>query len=80
MNGCELRQRTGKTAAEIADALGLRSSTTVSKWVKSGSIPARHILMIEEKFGIPREELRPDLYRPAVASSATPVAQHETAK
>lgn len=68
MNGSELRKKTGKTAAEIAAALGLRSATTVSKWVRSCSIPARHIVALESQFGIPREELRPDLYRPAAAT------------
>ncbi|MCL1512562.1 hypothetical protein DTI93_09225 [Parasaccharibacter sp. TMW 2.1884] len=63
------QKKTGKTAAEIADTLGLRSATTISKWTGTASIPARHILLIEEKFGIPRKELRPDLYRPAAPSS-----------
>jgi DNA-binding transcriptional regulator YdaS (Cro superfamily) len=34
----------------------------IQRWKK---IPAGRVLAIEEAFDIPREQLRPDLYRPA---------------
>lgn len=38
-----------------------RSHTAVILWKK---IPAHHVLTLESHFGIPREQLRPDLYTP----------------
>lgn len=52
----------------VAKALRLKSHTGVYSWKL---IPAHHVLTLEAQFGIPREELRPDLYRP-VAIPATP--------
>lgn len=34
----------------------------VYQW--KGKIPIRHVLKIEEHFGIPRQQLRPDVYPP----------------
>ncbi|MFS8368816.1 YdaS family helix-turn-helix protein [Acetobacter indonesiensis] len=59
MKPSELRKRVGG-CKKLAEGLGLRSHTAVLKWNK---IPDRHIIAIEKKFSIPREELRPDLYR-----------------
>lgn len=49
-----------------------RPPSTVQSWKKSGQIPADRILEIEAITGIPREELRPDLYRrdPAPSEAA----------
>jgi DNA-binding transcriptional regulator YdaS (Cro superfamily) len=51
----------------ISEAGGMRklaeflkiSHAAVSRWAK---IPIKHVLSIERKFGIPRHELRPDIY------------------
>lgn len=59
MEPSELRKRVGG-CKKLAEGLGLRSHSAVLKWNK---IPDKHIVTIEEKFGIPREQLRPDLYR-----------------
>lgn len=42
--------------------------STVQSWKAAGQIPAERIIEIEAATGIPREELRPDLYRPASAA------------
>lgn len=51
----------------VAKALRLRSHTGVYSWKV---IPAHHVLTLEAQFGIPREEIRPDLYRPRAAQAA----------
>ena len=43
---------------KLADLLGINRSS-VAGWKQ---IPARRVLTIERKTGIPRHELRPDLY------------------
>ncbi|MEW9272377.1 YdaS family helix-turn-helix protein [Gluconobacter oxydans] len=47
-------------AVRLSRALGHRTHSSVLKWK---SIPVQHVLTIEGIFGIPREQLRPDLYR-----------------
>jgi DNA-binding transcriptional regulator YdaS (Cro superfamily) len=54
----ELRSR--YKAAVVARALGL-TPQAVSAWRR---FPAERLLEIEAATGIPREQLRPDLYRP----------------
>ncbi|OUJ16506.1 carph-isopro domain-containing protein [Acetobacter sp. DsW_063] len=44
-----------------AKQFGLPPST-VQSWKKSGFIPVTRILLVEKITGIPREELRPDLF------------------
>ncbi|WP_145995914.1 YdaS family helix-turn-helix protein [Acetobacter aceti] len=55
----ELFRRAGGCSA-VAAKLGLRSHSTVLGWK---TIPPHHCPAIEREFGIPREELRPDLFR-----------------
>lgn len=59
MEPSELRKRVGG-CKKLALGIGLRSHSAVLNWKK---IPDKYIVAIEQKFGIPREELRPDLYR-----------------
>ncbi|WP_415460141.1 YdaS family helix-turn-helix protein [Acetobacter orientalis] len=59
MEPSDLRKRVGG-CKKLAEGLGLRSHSAVLKWKK---IPDKYIVAIEQKFSIPREELRPDLYR-----------------
>lgn len=40
------------------------SSMAVSKWVKSGKVPTDRVLNVEKLTGVPRTELRPDIYPP----------------
>lgn len=37
---------------------------SVFKWIRKGKVlPAEHVLKVEAATGIPKEDLRPDLYR-----------------
>lgn len=47
-------------AAKVAHAAGLRSHATVLGWKR---IPDKHIIALEAATGIPREELRPELFK-----------------
>lgn len=49
--------------AELARCLGV-SRAAISNWQR---IPAERVVDVERITGIPREELRPDLYRRAEA-------------
>ena len=54
----------------FSKAIGVRQSL-VWYWLKRSKrgIPAEHLLKIEAVTGIPRHELRPDLYPPERAAS-----------
>jgi DNA-binding transcriptional regulator YdaS (Cro superfamily) len=60
------REQEGKTAAEAAYCLGVTPAMW-SRW-ETGSrrIPAERVLLIESRLGIPRHQLRPDLFGEAV--------------
>lgn len=45
--------------SRLASGLGLKSHATVLRWKK---VPDKYLVRIEATFGIPREELRPDLF------------------
>ncbi|MBP4001527.1 transcriptional regulator [Pseudomonas koreensis] len=45
----------------LARVLGC-TPQNVQKWCASGRIPAERVLRIEQVTGVPRHELRPDLY------------------
>lgn len=60
------RAANGLTLEAVAEGLGVNKST-VLRW-EEGSIPAERIIQIEQATGIPRSELRPDLY-PAPSES-----------
>jgi DNA-binding transcriptional regulator YdaS (Cro superfamily) len=57
--GVERAIKAAGSMRKLAKLLGIRQQS-VCKWKK---IPAHHILEIERLTGVPREELRPDLYR-----------------
>lgn len=48
--------------ARIAKALGI-THPAVQQWVQRGHVPTERVLDVERITGIPREALRPDLYR-----------------
>lgn len=70
--------------AALARILGVRQST-VSSWLRRGTrLPAEHVLPIEAALGIPRYELRPDIYPPEEALAfpvppLSPLAQRPAA-
>ena len=53
-------------AAALGVALGI-SSQAISQWSR---IPSDRIIAVEAASGIPRDELRPDLYAPAKSPEA----------
>lgn len=46
--------------------------STVREWLKSGALPPEHVLMVEQRTGISRHDLRPDIYGPAPALLDSP--------
>lgn len=50
-----------------ADKCGLKYQA-IQKWKKSGVIPLSRVLLVERVSGVPRERLRPDIFRSSSAS------------
>ncbi|MDO6718837.1 YdaS family helix-turn-helix protein [Psychrosphaera sp. 1_MG-2023] len=50
----------GGTQKQLAEALGI-TEQAIGKW-KNKKIPASRIVELENLLGVPRQELRPDLY------------------
>lgn len=63
MSGIALVIKKIGTQKALAEALGV-STMSVSKWVSTGRIPVDRVLTIEKLTGVPRYELRPDIYPP----------------
>lgn len=64
MVNASLQKALGKIggATALANSLGIHRQA-VHQWSRPGrQIPAHHIVEIERLTGVPREELRPDLY------------------
>lgn len=60
--------------AKLGEILGVAHSQ-VCRWRKSGRVPANRVLAIEAATGVPRHQLRPDLFQgptitPAPAATA----------
>lgn len=55
--------------ADLAKAIGVNKST-VTRWDQNG-MPAERVLDVERITGVPRHELRPDLYPSDAASPAS---------
>ena len=54
------RAETGKTLEVLGEALGVNKST-VLRW-EQDRIPAERVIDVEKATGIPRAQLRPDLF------------------
>jgi DNA-binding transcriptional regulator YdaS (Cro superfamily) len=50
--------------AHLGRLMGI-SQRAVGKWLQAGKVPAERVVELESVTGIPRERLRPDLYRTA---------------
>jgi DNA-binding transcriptional regulator YdaS (Cro superfamily) len=62
----------GLKFVELAKLAGV-DKAAISRWVR-GKIPAERVLPLEKATGIPRHELRPDLYPPEEAQPERSVA------
>ena len=62
-NGMDLIRARRGLLAEVAHSLGLTRAAVV-KWPQ---VPAERVVEVERITGIPREQLRPDLYRKTAA-------------
>ena len=58
----QFRKTHGLTLADMAERLNVATST-VCKW-ELRRVPADRVVEIETTLGIPRHDLRPDLFRP----------------
>lgn len=56
---CEEAKQKAGGPSKLAEALGDLSSQAVSQWKR---IPATRVIAVEGITGIPRHDLRPDLY------------------
>lgn len=62
-------RKSGKlTQAELAQRLGVRPPA-LCKWERK-RVPAERVLEVERITGVPRQELRPDLYPPEASGEA----------
>lgn len=56
------RDRNSVTLEGLASSFGV-NKTTVLRW-EEGQVPAERVLEVERVTGVPRSDLRPDLYPP----------------
>lgn len=47
-----------------ARALGIMNPSVIANWRTRGRVPAERVLEVERITGIPREQLRPDIFGP----------------
>lgn len=66
------RQTQGLTFRELAAACRSRGLNAVYRHCKAGKIPAEAAAEYSEALGIPRSELRPDLWPPIAAPATRP--------
>lgn len=55
------REENRLTQTELAERIGI-DQPSLSRWERGGKIPAERVRKVSEVTGIPREELRPDLF------------------
>ena len=66
LNPLERIRQTRGLMARIAKEIGYESRGTVSQWKR---VPAERAELVERLSGIPRHELRPDLWKPPASES-----------
>lgn len=64
MNALEKAIKRAGSQGKLGRALGLKQQH-VFKWKMTGRVPAHRVLAVESVTGVPRWQLRPDLYPPA---------------
>lgn len=60
------RAKGDRTQAEFAELIGV-TQPLVSYWLKREQVGAQYVLAVEERTGVSRHELRPDIFGPAPA-------------
>jgi DNA-binding transcriptional regulator YdaS (Cro superfamily) len=52
---------------KLSQALAIGNPSVVANWRTRGRIPAERVIEVERITGIPREQIRPDIFRDAKA-------------
>lgn len=65
----------GMTFRDMASACGTRGLNAVYRHCKAVKIPAEAAAEYSKAFGIPRSELRPDLWAPTAAPATSPSSE-----
>ncbi|WP_340053556.1 transcriptional regulator [Pseudomonas sp. JAI120] len=60
-NAAERAAKAAGSQSALARVLGC-TPQNVQRWCASGRVPAERVISVEQATGIPRHELRPDLY------------------
>lgn len=63
------RAKGDRTQAEFAELVGV-TQPLVSYWLNRGQVGAQYVLTVEEKTGVSRHDLRPDIFGPAPQADA----------
>lgn len=63
------RAKGNRTQAEFADLVGV-TQPLVSYWLKRQQVGAQYAIKVEEKTGVSRHDLRPDIFGPPQADAA----------
>ena len=53
--------KAGGGQSELARKLDIRQQA-ISQWVARGRVPAERVLEVERVTGVPRQQIRPDIY------------------
>ena len=65
-------------AGELARLLNIKPPS-ISEWKARGKVPAERCLEVEQKTGVSRYVLRPDVYGPVPAAANSPANDREAA-
>ncbi len=66
--GLKLAIEAAGNQSKLARALNKKPQVVSYWWNNIGRIPAEYVPDVEKATGVPRHELRPDLYRPEKAA------------
>lgn len=61
MNAIERAVEAAGGQQKLAEAIGVKYQA-VQKWLRNRKLPAERVIAVEEATGVPRGDLRPDLY------------------
>jgi DNA-binding transcriptional regulator YdaS (Cro superfamily) len=61
-NGLKIAMRQAGGLRALARKIGI-APQSISQWLEKGQVPDRWLVAIEKATGVPREKLRPDLFK-----------------